>query len=277
VIPYGVEPNNLIAAFWDDLNPYQGGSIYFYTNYADTAIVQFDNVPHFGGTGVYTFETILTDDGNITLQYQSMSGLLNSATIGIENFDGTIGLQVAYNQNYITDDLAVQLRRPVFWLSVDPASGYAYQGESDDITVTFDALDLDEGDYLGQITIESNDSNNPTAIVPCTLTVESTVGIDEAVENIPASFALNQNYPNPFNPRTEIIFALPVKSDVDLTVYDLLGRQVRKLMSGEFEAGYHSVAWNGDDNSGKSVSSGIYFYKIETDDFSMTRKMIMLK
>ena len=166
---------------------------------------------------------------------------------------------------------------PEFWLSTDPAYGYVVSGESDNITVTFDATELDEGDYFGQITIESNDSNNPTAIVPCTLTVESIVGIDEPAENIPTSFALDQNYPNPFNPGTEISFALPVKSDVDLTIYDILGRQVKTLISGELDAGYHSVAWNGDDGSGKSVSSGIYFYKIETGDFRMTRKMIMLK
>jgi len=276
-IPYGVEPNNLIAVFWDDLNPSLGGNIYFYTNNVDTAIVQYDNVPHFGGTGVYTFQAILTADGNITYQYLAASGILNSVTIGIENSDGSIGLQVVHNQNYVTGNLAVQIRMPIFWLSVDPGSGYAYQGESDDIIVTFDALDLDEGDYFGQITIESNDSSNPTVIIPCTLTVESIVGIDEPAENIPTSFALDQNYPNPFNPGTEISFALPAKSDVNLTIYDLLGRRVKTLISGELDAGYHSVAWNGDDSSGKSVSSGLYFYKIETGDFRMTRKMIMLK
>ncbi|UCE65425.1 MAG: S8 family serine peptidase, partial [Candidatus Zixiibacteriota bacterium] len=276
-IPYSLEPNNLIAVFWDDLNPYQGGDIYFYTNYADTTIVQFSNIPHFDGTGVYTFEAILTADGNITCQYLSVSGILNSSTIGIENSDGIIGLQVAYNQNYLTDNLAVQFRMPEFWLSTDPAYGYAAAGETDNITVTFDAAELDEGDYFGQITIESNDSNSPTVIVPCTLTVSPAVGIDELAENIPASFALDQNYPNPFNPGTEIGFALPEKSDVNLTIYDLLGRRVRTLISAELDAGYHTIAWNGDDSSGKSVSSGIYFYKIEAGDFRMTRKMIMLK
>ena len=143
--------------------------------------------------------------------------------------------------------------------------------------MTFDATDLDEGDYFGLISIESNDSNNPTVTVPCTLTVSSEVGIDEITGNIPVSFALNQNYPNPFNPGTDIEFALPARSNVNLAVYDLLGRHVKTLVSGELEAGYHVVSWNGEDGAGNAVSSGIYFYKIEANDFSMTRKMIMLK
>ncbi|UCE65431.1 MAG: S8 family serine peptidase, partial [Candidatus Zixiibacteriota bacterium] len=157
-IPYFFPPNNLIAVFWDDLNPsIDGRIIYFYTNYADTAIVQFDSVYYRSGLGIYTFEAILTADGNITCQYLSVYGYLNSATIGIENFDGSIGLQVVYNQNYVTDNLAVQFRMPEFWLLADPAYGYAAAGETDNITVTFDAAELDEGDYFGQITIESND------------------------------------------------------------------------------------------------------------------------
>jgi subtilisin family serine protease len=276
-IPDSSEPNDLIAAFWDDLNPSDGGTIYFYTNGVDTAIVQYDNIPHYGGSGVYTFQVILTSDGNITYQYLSMTGLLDSHTIGIENSAGSIGLQVVYNQNYVTDNLAVQMRIPIFWLTVDPMSGYALEGESDDITVTFDAAELDEGDYLGQIQIESNDSNNPLLIVPCSLTVSQTVGIEETASSLPTYFALDQNYPNPFNPGTEISFALPKKSDVDLTIYDLLGRRVRTLISSELDAGYHTVAWNGRDGTGKPVSSGIYFYRIESGDFQMTRKMIMLK
>ncbi|UCC79635.1 MAG: S8 family serine peptidase [Candidatus Zixiibacteriota bacterium] len=278
VIPLGNEPNNLIAAFWDDLDPSQGGTIYFYTDSLDTAIVQYDNVPRYGSSGFYTFQVILTADGNITYQYLSMSGFLNSATIGIENHNGTIGLQVAYNQYYVTDNLAVQFRFPNFWLQVDPTSGFAMGGETDNITVTFDATELDEGDYFGQITVASNDSINPTVIIPCTLTVSQIVGIDDEVRgNIPSSFALDQNYPNPFNSGTNISLALPAKSDVNLTIYDLLGREVRTLISGPLDAGYHTVTWNGDDKSGRSVASGIYFYRIEAGDFSMNRKMIMLK
>jgi len=276
-IPASGEPNNLLAPFWDDLNPSLGGTIYFYTNNLDTAIVQYDAISHYGGSGVYTFQVILLADGNIVFQYLNVSGLLNSATVGIENSDGTVGLQVAYNQDYVTNDLAVRFVFPTFWLTADPLSGFVEGGQSNNITVTFDATDLDEGDYYGLISIESNDSNNPTVTVPCTLTVSSEVGIDEIAGNMPVSFSLDQNYPNPFNPRTEVRFALPARSNVNLAVYDLLGRHVKTLVSGELDAGYHVVTWNGDDGAGNAVSSGIYFYKIETNDFSMTRKMIMLK
>ena len=278
-IPGSGEPNNLVAPFWDDLNPSQGGTIYFYTNNLDSAIVQYDAVPHYSGsgTGVYTFEVILTADGNITYQYLSMEGTLNSATIGIEDADGAIGLQVVYNQEYVTDNLAVQFRLPIFWLSVDPTSGYALEGETNDITVTFDTDELEEGDYLGQIVIHTNDQNNPMLVVPCSLTVSSVVGIDDQTSSIPTAFSLSQNYPNPFNPTTDINFALPIRSDVNVTVFDLLGRRVQTLVSGEMEAGYHTVTWNGRDDSGTPVSSGIYFYRIDAGNFNMTRKMIMLK
>jgi bacillopeptidase F len=276
-IPGSGEPNNLVAPFWDDLNPTLGGTIYFYTNSLDTAIVQYDDISHYGGSGVYTFQVILTADGNITFQYLSVSGTLNSSTTGIENADGSIGLQVAYNQNYVADNLAVQFRVPVFWLLVDPASGFVLEGESDNITVTFDATELEEGEYLGQIIINSNDANNPTVTAPCTLTVSDVVGIEESDVSIPSSFGLDQNYPNPFNPITDVSFALPVKANVTLVVYDLLGRRVQTLVSGEMDAGYHTVTWNGRDSSGKPVSSGIYFYRIDTGEFSMARKMIMLK
>ncbi len=276
-IPNSAEPNNLMAPFWDDLNPSQGGSIYFYTNNVDTAIVQYDAVPHYGGSGTYTFQAILTADGNITFQYLSVSGTLNSNTVGIENADGSIGLEVAYNQNYAADGLAVQFRMPVFWLAVDPASGNTEPDSSDDITVTFDAAELDEGEYAGYVEVTSNDPVNTIVSVICTLTVSGIVGIDDIASNIPTAFALDQNFPNPFNPSTEISFALPRSGEVKLTVFDLLGRQVKTLVSGELNAGYQTVTWDGSGSSGKPVASGVYFYSIEAGDFQMTRKMIMLK
>jgi hypothetical protein len=97
------------------------------------------------------------------------------------------------------------------------------------------------------------------------------------IENIPEQFALHQNYPNPFNPTTIIEYDLPKDAYVYLVIYDILGRKIRTLVSGMQLAGYAEVRWNGTDDWGNKVGSGIYFYRIETGTFSKTHKMVFLK
>jgi hypothetical protein len=93
----------------------------------------------------------------------------------------------------------------------------------------------------------------------------------------PKEFQLNQNYPNPFNPTTMITFALPKNAFVSVKVYDMLGREVKTLLSDEMSAGIHAVEWRGDDNGGVRASSGTYLYRITADDFVSTKKMILMK
>ncbi len=89
---------------------------------------------------------------------------------------------------------------------------------------------------------------------------------------MPKVFALNQNYPNPFNPSTEISFDLPTVSHVELTIYNVLGQKVETLVDREMEAGSHTVTWNAD-----SYATGLYMYRIQANDFTQTKKMLMLK
>jgi hypothetical protein len=96
-------------------------------------------------------------------------------------------------------------------------------------------------------------------------------------ESLPKEFQLDQNYPNPFNPTTIITFALPKNAFVSVKVYDMLGREVKALLSDEMSAGIHAVEWRGDDNGGTRVSSGTYLYRITASDFVSTRKMILMK
>jgi len=270
-IPTAGEPNNLVAPFWDDLNPADGGTIYYYSNNVDTFIVQYDAIPGFGGSGLYTFEAILTADGNIKYQYLSMVDDLISNTVGIENSTGTIGLEVVYNVSYVQSNLAVQIQFPLFWLSADPLDGFVYPGETTDITVTFDAADLEPGTYAGFLNIESNDSSNPAVAVECTLTVNDVTGIDDFAE-LPASFGIEQNYPNPFNPSTSLKYALPKESHVKINIYDILGRKVTTLADEKQPAGYYDITWNAFDKT-----SGIYFARLETEEFAKSIKMILLK
>jgi hypothetical protein len=95
--------------------------------------------------------------------------------------------------------------------------------------------------------------------------------------NVPATFELHQNYPNPFNPSTIINFDLPNPAHVRLDVFNVLGQSVVTLKDEQMEAGYHPVEWNGTDNSGSPVATGIYFYKIQAGDRVETKKMMLLK
>jgi len=98
----------------------------------------------------------------------------------------------------------------------------------------------------------------------------------ESPSDIPDCFQLFHNYPNPFNPSTEIKFALPEAGNVELRIFNQLGQQVAVLVNGFQQAGVHSVFWNGCDELGNTVASGVYFYKIRAGSFEQTRKMILL-
>ncbi len=94
---------------------------------------------------------------------------------------------------------------------------------------------------------------------------------------LPAGFTLSQNYPNPFNPETRIDFSLATTGNAELTIFDVLGRAIRKTEYRELPAGPHSVVWDGRNKSGTAVASGIYFYRLSTATGSLTRKMTLLK
>ncbi len=94
---------------------------------------------------------------------------------------------------------------------------------------------------------------------------------------VPSTYSLLQNYPNPFNPSTTIGFALPTAGDVTLDVFNLLGQKVKTLVNTAMEAGEHTVVWDGTTDAGTRVASGVYFYRLSTENFTDTRKMLMLK
>ncbi|NIV98775.1 T9SS type A sorting domain-containing protein, partial [Candidatus Saccharibacteria bacterium] len=91
------------------------------------------------------------------------------------------------------------------------------------------------------------------------------------------NYQLFQNYPNPFNPTTVISYQLPVGSEVKLIIYDQLGKQVRHLVNKTQPAGFYEVEWNGLDNMGNKVSSGVYIYQLRAGKFVQNRKMIYLR
>lgn len=91
------------------------------------------------------------------------------------------------------------------------------------------------------------------------------------------NFEIFQNYPNPFNPSTKIKIAIPQKSKVSLKIFNILGQEVKNLLNENLDFGFHEIIWYGTNNEGKNVSSGIYFYKIETSNFREVKKMLLIR
>jgi|GEM_PF-5454963 len=100
---------------------------------------------------------------------------------------------------------------------------------------------------------------------------------DANPDGLPTNYALHQNYPNPFNPRTSIEFDLPRTSEVQVEVFSILGTKVRTLKEGQLRAGYHRVEWDGKNDAGQDVASGLYLLRMTTQEFEQSRKMMLIR
>ena len=94
---------------------------------------------------------------------------------------------------------------------------------------------------------------------------------------LPTEVALDQNFPNPFNPTTTVQFSLPRASRVTLNIYDSLGKHVRTLVSGDYLVGTHTAVWDGTNDQGKILASGVYFYTLSTGQHKSQKKLLLLK
>lgn len=178
-------------------------------------------------------------------------------------------------------ELDFQIFADVNWLEFDTVG--EIHGPSDtldgttpmDVRVIADFTGMDTGTYSATVTVTSEDAGNSPFDIPTDLSVGTDVAVDGT--DLPTSYALSQNYPNPFNPNTEIKFDIPVRSHVTLTVYNVLGQRITTLVDKEMPPGSYVADWNSTSDNGTEVTSGIYFYKLETDDFIQTKKMLLLK
>lgn len=192
-----------------------------------------------GSNEVLKDSIILTNTGNIELTFNNIS--LNGDSEFSINFDGNSILQPGFSKSVFID---------------------------------FQSQNL--GVFSTDLLINSNASENSSLIVPINVEL---IALNEKEESnqLPKEFSLSQNYPNPFNPITKITFGIPKFSDVSLKVYNVLGQKVKTLVERELSPSFHTFEWNGTDDSGNKVSNGIYFYKIEADNFTDTKKMLLLK
>lgn len=122
-------------------------------------------------------------------------------------------------------------------------------------------------------TVDSSKAFTPSSSISVTVLVTD----EDVISQIPEVYSLSQNYPNPFNPETAITYDLPKSCYVQLTVYNVLGQKVKTIINQHQDAGCKMVYWNGKDDKGNKVASGVYFYRIETPKYSETRKMILMR
>jgi len=112
---------------------------------------------------------------------------------------------------------------------------------------------------------------------PIDLVGAKAANTDSEEPNLPTEFNLAQNYPNPFNPSTTVAYSLKEGGHVTIDIYNVLGQNVKTLVDEYQDAGRYTKVWDGHDQSGVEVASGIYFYKIKAGDFSDIKKMVLMK
>ena len=95
--------------------------------------------------------------------------------------------------------------------------------------------------------------------------------------NYPDEYILIQNYPNPFNPNTKIDFFIPKKNNININIYSIKGDKVKNLFTGDIKTGYHSINWDGKNDNGNELPSGVYFLKLNYDNKFISRKLIKIK
>jgi len=123
----------------------------------------------------------------------------------------------------------------------------------------------------------SRGMHNPFYFVSVYYASMGIIGVEPISSEVPAVYSLSQNYPNPFNPSTKINFSLPKAETVLIKIYDITGKEVYTLVEQKMQPGSYSTTWTSINNEGKSVASGVYFYRIVAGDFVESKKMILVR
>ncbi len=156
---------------------------------------------------------------------------------------------------------------PSRW-TVHPSSGSISAGGFRDIAISFNSEGLAEGNYQGQLNINSNAGD---VIVPINIVVSTAVSVDREPA-IVYSYKLEQNYPNPFNPTTTISWELASDGMVSLRIFDISGREIASVVDGWFGAGKHNVSFDA-----SNLSSGVYIYRLQAGEYVESRKLVLIK
>ncbi|MBZ0097804.1 MAG: T9SS type A sorting domain-containing protein, partial [Taibaiella sp.] len=211
---------------------------------------------------------------DVTADFPDVNALAGGLFVTTDFVSGkaTIG---ALQQGVPDMMICYELADAANWVTLDHTMGSVAPGDSGLVWVYWHGV-ITEQIHDGYLGIYSNDPVNPVDNVHLMLDVTLT-GINDGLELIPTKYALHQNFPNPFNPSTTIKYDLKAKTDVTLTIFNVLGQKVRTLVNTSQVAGYQKVVWDGLNEYGEQVSTGVYIYRIEAGDFVKSRKMVFMK
>ena len=260
-IPNAATPNEFIAPFWDDLDGSSGGTVH-YQQIGSTFVVQFTNWPKYANSGsAMTFQVHLFSSGKIRFYYNTMTGTLNSASVGIEDATGTIGLQTAYNAVYVKNNLAVEYKAEPDWMSTNHTSGTLYHGNTAALELTIRGEDFPLGNYSMDVKITSNASNNNTVVVPVNMQI---VVIPVEMSALTATSV-----------RNDVVLKWSTATETNNSGFSVerKGGNDKEFVSIGFVTG------NGTTTSGKdyqfvdkNLKSGNYTYRLKQTDFDGTFK-----
>jgi hypothetical protein len=182
--------------------------------------------------------------------------------------DGNWGYGVAI------DNIAIKEGDDFTWLTVSPYKGtaVAIDNLNDSISVQIGVYGTDNGFTTTENLLVTSDNTE--------LTVQIGVGVEVAIDEsglTPFEFALHQNYPNPFNPETNIQFDVAENSDVNVSIFNIMGQKVATLVNGNMDAGIYHIKWNGLSDKGISLPSGMYFYKMKSSEYQSVKKLVLVK
>ncbi len=176
-IPSTAIPNDMIAAFFDDLDGSAAGTVYTKAE-SNRFVIQYTNWYKYSSTNPLTFQVILYSSGRVHIYYKTMSGTLNSATVGIENAAGNDGLQVAYNANYVANNLALRFQADPEWVTSANNSGMLYAGNHSYVKLNFISTDLALGSYTMDLIVNTNAPVNGSDTVKVAMTVSNEIPVE---------------------------------------------------------------------------------------------------
>jgi hypothetical protein len=221
---------------------------------------------HWGGAGYMANGQNATTDVEVTIS----SGFVGDITLPWTLEGDHWGSDPHIIEGSMT---VLSLGEPLTWMAIDQSSGALGDQESHEIEVAFDTADMELGTYTANVIIQHSAGDD--IIIPVTLSIVNY--IDSNIVEIPAMTKLEGNYPNPFNPTTTIKFATKESGHVAIDIYNVKGQKVKTLVDEQMDAGYHGIVWNGKDDNGRNVASGIYFSNMRSGKYTATRKLILMK